>query len=177
MGMSRASPLPPAPRPRRPLAAEGPEAEKRLCAWGGGGPGQHPRGRPQAQECGDTSRPPEPECLGLRRAACAHLAPVRTPQSLLGGLPPLQGSFQPVMTRLCLSTVALELTPSPAPRPILLPCRVLASFGQIPESRSVENFLPHPLPGELRSQCCTHGVTWVGDFSRGLSFPSVKCRA
>ena len=78
------------------------------------------------------------------------------PQSLLGGLPPLQGSFQPVMTRLCLSTVALELTPSPAPWPILLPCRVLASFGQIPESRSVENFLPHPLPGELRSQCCTH---------------------
>lgn len=115
---------PPALHPRRPLAAEGPETEKRLCAWGGGRPGTASKGPPPGPRMWRDFETP-----GTRvPAGCAELPelvlPLSAPQSLLGRLPAPPRTLQPVMAHLCLSTVALESTPSPASWPSLLPCSV-----------------------------------------------------
>lgn len=147
---------PSSPAPQAPLGSRGTRGRKEALCLGRGRPGTASKGPPPGPRMWQDFETPGTRVPGAVQSCLCSSCPCPPPQSLLGSLPPLRGPFQPVMTRLCLSTVALELMPSPASWPILLSCRVLASSGQIPESRRVENFLPHPLPGELRSQCCTH---------------------
>lgn len=150
---------PSSPAPQAPLGSRGTRGRKEALCLGRGRPGTASKGPPPGPRMWRDFETP-----GTRvPAGCTELPelvlPLSAPQSLLGRLPAPPRTLQPVMAHLCLSTVALESTQSLASWPSLLPCwvgflAVLASFGQIPESRRVENFLPHPLPGELRSQCC-----------------------
>ncbi|KAG8521205.1 EMI domain-containing protein 1, partial [Galemys pyrenaicus] len=75
--------------PQAPFGSHGTDAEKRLCAWGGGGLGRHPRSRPQPQECGKSLRPPETGCPGAVPSCLGLPYPCPPPKSLLGRLPAL----------------------------------------------------------------------------------------
>lgn len=164
--------------PRHPLAAKRPEGEKRLCAWGGGGPGRHPRGRPQAQECGKTLRPLEPGCPGLCRAALSRPCPCLPHQSLLGVLPaPLRALPAFNDPSQCLNAVALELKPSPVSWSRLLSLQYWLPLGKSKNQGEWRIFFPTPSVGSSDPSAIPTGVTWVGDFSWGLSFHLVECRA
>lgn len=115
---------PSSPAPQAPLGSRGTRDRKEALCLGRGRPGTVSKGPPPGPRMWRDFETP-----GTRvPAGCAELPelvlPLSAPQSLLGRLPAPPRTLQPVMAHLCLSTVALESTPSPASWPSLLPCSV-----------------------------------------------------
>lgn len=90
MGMSHpiSPPSTPSPAPQAPLGSQGIRGRKEALCLGRGRPGKASKGLPQLQECGKTSRPPEPGCLGAVQSCLGLPLPCMSPS-------PCWGSFLP----------------------------------------------------------------------------------
>ena len=164
-------PSTPSPAPQAPLGSQGTRGRKEaLGLGGGGGPGRHPRGRPQPQECGETSRPPRNQgASGPCRAAWLTSTPVCPPIPAGTASCPLEvpSSLNPPL--------GLKLSPVSWPGPP--PPAVPASWGQVLGARRVGNSLPSPSSGHSDPAPHPHGCPGEVTRLRASVSPSMKCRA